>query len=161
MNLKTTIHSLTKEKLILASFTLAGIYLLIQSITTSGSNYHNHFTVCLFKNLTGLDCPGCGLSRSFIFLLQGNISISLSYHKLGIPVFFSFAFFYIHTMIRLLLKKDFFQFHFLKNNFFYFLVLLVVFTVYIHKLYTMGTVQILADLKTGIGWTILKYIFQF
>jgi hypothetical protein len=29
-------------------------------------------SVCQFKNLTGVDCPGCGLSRGFIHLAHGD-----------------------------------------------------------------------------------------
>jgi hypothetical protein len=39
---------------------------------------------CSFKNLTGLPCPGCGLTRSIVAGLHGDFSASLSYHKLGL-----------------------------------------------------------------------------
>ncbi len=31
---------------------------------------------CIFKQFTGLDCPGCGFQRSFLALLKGNLSLS-------------------------------------------------------------------------------------
>lgn len=33
----------------------------------------NHLLSCPFKKLTGLDCPGCGLQRSIVALLKGDI----------------------------------------------------------------------------------------
>lgn len=28
--------------------------------------------VCIYKRILGIACPGCGLSRSFLFILQGQ-----------------------------------------------------------------------------------------
>ncbi len=28
--------------------------------------------VCYFRNITGLPCPGCGMTRSFLYILQGE-----------------------------------------------------------------------------------------
>src|SRR5262249_17002125 len=38
------------------------------------------FTVCWFKNSTGLPCPGCGLTRSFSCALRGMFLESWHYH---------------------------------------------------------------------------------
>jgi hypothetical protein len=38
---------------------------------------------CMSRIVMGLDCPGCGLTRSFIFLAEGNIAASLGVHRLG------------------------------------------------------------------------------
>jgi len=40
--------------------------------------------VCTFKRITGLPCPGCGLTRSITAALHGNIPLSLKLHKLGL-----------------------------------------------------------------------------
>ncbi len=37
---------------------------------------------CLFRGLTGLYCPGCGGTRAFMYLIQGQILKSLYYHPL-------------------------------------------------------------------------------
>jgi len=39
--------------------------------------------VCQSKVLFGVDCPGCGLTRSFVHLAHGNIPASLAVHPLG------------------------------------------------------------------------------
>ncbi|ARS42284.1 hypothetical protein CA265_22535 [Sphingobacteriaceae bacterium GW460-11-11-14-LB5] len=50
----------------------------------------NHLITCPFKALTGIDCPGCGFQRSFIALLQGDLSKSWSLYPPTIPLLFLF-----------------------------------------------------------------------
>jgi len=40
--------------------------------------------VCVLKNLTGLPCLTCGLTRSMCHVLQGDIAGSMSYHPAGL-----------------------------------------------------------------------------
>lgn len=37
---------------------------------------------CLFHEITGLYCPGCGGTRAFVKLMQGDIHASLHYHPI-------------------------------------------------------------------------------
>ena len=46
----------------------------------------NFFPVCPMYALTGLACPGCGLTRGFHALFHGDIVTALDYNAL-IPVF--------------------------------------------------------------------------
>jgi len=39
---------------------------------------------CIFKNLFGLPCPGCGMTRSITSAVHGDISGSFSHHRLGL-----------------------------------------------------------------------------
>ena len=39
--------------------------------------------LCFYRKYTGIPCPGCGLTRSFIYLAEGNLSASWSAHRLG------------------------------------------------------------------------------
>jgi hypothetical protein len=48
-------------------------------------------SVCLFYNLTGLPCPGCGLTRSFVCLGHGHWREALHWHPLGPLLFLVFA----------------------------------------------------------------------
>lgn len=43
--------------------------------------------VCVFYRLTGLPCPGCGLTRAFVCLEHGHWAESLHWHPLGGLVF--------------------------------------------------------------------------
>jgi hypothetical protein len=39
--------------------------------------------LCFSRAVLGVPCPGCGLTRSFIYLAQGNWSASWEAHRLG------------------------------------------------------------------------------
>jgi len=39
--------------------------------------------LCVFTNLFGLDCFGCGLTRSFTYMGHGDIEGALDLHMLG------------------------------------------------------------------------------
>ena len=39
--------------------------------------------MCGFKMSTGLPCPGCGLTRSWVFLAHGDMPASVAHHRLG------------------------------------------------------------------------------
>jgi hypothetical protein len=43
---------------------------------------------CPFHSLTGLPCPGCGLTRSVLALLDGHAAAALRYHPFG-PLLFA------------------------------------------------------------------------
>jgi len=38
---------------------------------------------CMSRSLFGVPCPGCGLTRSFIYLAHGDWRSSLAMHRLG------------------------------------------------------------------------------
>ena len=42
--------------------------------------------MCAFSALTGLCCPGCGLTRSFAFLEHGDVRASFAMNPLGPPL---------------------------------------------------------------------------
>lgn len=50
--------------------------------------------VCLFRAMTGLPCPGCGLTRALSSLIQGHPAAAFSYHPFAfivLPLFLMLA----------------------------------------------------------------------
>ena len=50
-------------------------------------NQNNHLetdqSLCPLKMLTGLPCPGCGITKSLVYFYEGDLQKSLYYHILG------------------------------------------------------------------------------
>ena len=47
---------------------------------------HGFYPVCMFHQLTGLNCPGCGGTRSVYALLHGNLALALKDNALFVVV---------------------------------------------------------------------------
>ncbi|MHB8836985.1 MAG: DUF2752 domain-containing protein [Candidatus Methylomirabilia bacterium] len=43
--------------------------------------------LCLVKGLTGLDCPGCGMTRAFLLICHGRFADAAAMHPASIPAF--------------------------------------------------------------------------
>ena len=70
-----------------------GLFLLLQlvfirAVSTANANYvsffgHEFHWVCWFKQLTGMPCPACGMSRSVILTLHGHLGQALQINAAG------------------------------------------------------------------------------
>lgn len=58
------------------------------------------FPVCPLHALTGLNCPGCGLTRGFHALFRGDVLTALHFNAL-LPVF-AFVFTYLFVSLALM-----------------------------------------------------------
>lgn len=55
---------------------------------------------CMYKKYIGIECPGCGIQRSFVELLKGNIVESIKLYPALLPILFTFAFTALHLVFR-------------------------------------------------------------
>lgn len=60
-----------------------------QHVHTSGFGNIPLPKLCLSKELFGVDCPGCGLTRSFVYLAHGDWHNAWKMHRLGWLLFIS------------------------------------------------------------------------
>ena len=60
----------------------------------------DHFMTCPYKALSGMDCPGCGMQRSFIELLKGNFSESFLLYPALLPTLFTLLFTACHLVFK-------------------------------------------------------------
>jgi hypothetical protein len=44
-------------------------------------------SLCVFRNTFGVPCPGCGMTRSFVFLGHGDVWAALRMNPLGPALF--------------------------------------------------------------------------
>jgi hypothetical protein len=100
-------------KYLLAIFSIVGGYLALILF----DNLHNPAfqTFCLFKWMTGIPCPGCGMGRATLALLQGNVPLSLYYNILCIPFSISILISLVWAGLDITRGKNTF-FKFIKQN---------------------------------------------
>lgn len=55
---------------------------------------------CLFRQLTHIDCPGCGMQRSFLLLLGGDVAGSFRMYPALIPVLLLFGLLILHGIFK-------------------------------------------------------------
>ena len=64
---------------------------------------------CIFKSVTGISCPACGMTRSFLAILHFHFFESIYQNILGIPLFL----FLVVSVIILLYEIVKNQFHYI------------------------------------------------
>ena len=60
----------------------------------------NHLLTCPSKYFFHIDCPGCGLQRSVIALLEGDFVKSFQLYPATIPVLFCLIFTALHIVFK-------------------------------------------------------------
>ncbi|MGB7416457.1 MAG: DUF2752 domain-containing protein [Thermosynechococcaceae cyanobacterium] len=66
-----------------------------------GNGYRLPFLACPILHLTGIPCPTCGMTRSFVAISQGHWQQAVSFHLFGPVLFALFAIIVVHTAIEL------------------------------------------------------------
>ena len=67
----------------------------------------DYFSICGFKNVTGLPCPGCGLTHSFCALGKGSLLSAIEWNVLGLPLFLLFLLTWVRAVLVLLNRRRF------------------------------------------------------
>ena len=62
---------------------LASVFYSPSQVDANG----NYFTICGFKALTGLPCPGCGLTHSFCALGKADLREAFAFNAIGPPLY--------------------------------------------------------------------------
>lgn len=57
---------------------------------------------CFLKEYCGIECPGCGLTRSFVMLTHGRFAEALRFHYVG---FILYVFFFTQLLYRIYCLK--------------------------------------------------------
>lgn len=70
----------------ISTFVVAASFLLRSEGAEKVALHWPHFQLpemCASRSVFGVECPGCGLTRSFIALASGDLSSSFHFHRLG------------------------------------------------------------------------------
>ena len=78
-------------------------------------NLENEQSFCPFKMLTGFPCAGCGITKSLVYLYEGDLYKSLYYHILG-PFVILFCLITIVVLITEIITKKEYLNHYLYNK---------------------------------------------
>ena len=70
--------------LTLAIIISCGVYLYLFGIDFT--NYLPHFSICPFRAITGIPCPGCGMTRAMLHLGQLKILKALALNLFSLPL---------------------------------------------------------------------------
>lgn len=63
-------------------------------------------SLCLIKNLFGISCPGCGLTRAFICIVNFDFVSSIRYNVLSVPLFLGIVIYVVTLIFDILLSKN-------------------------------------------------------
>jgi len=105
-NCKCSCNSMTRNRLYLFLFLglIAGYsYVLWESYVRI---FNHPFTPCIFKNITGIACPSCGVTRSVLILLHGGLKSAILMNPLGLVVATIMAITPFWLLYDVLLKKN-------------------------------------------------------
>jgi Protein of unknown function (DUF2752) len=102
--------------------------------------YRVGFFVCPIRYLTGIPCPTCGMTRSFMAIAQGNLFQALAENLFGPLLFVSFVIVAVHITLELIIKRQITAFycHPLKQRKLQILGLFAVLTYYLLRLYNLS-----------------------
>ena len=84
------------------------VYISIISLSFFISPYlDNGIELCSMKYLTGLPCPGCGLTHSFASISSGNLSDAFGFHLIGPFIYAAMLIFIFILFSEIFLDKKF------------------------------------------------------
>jgi hypothetical protein len=63
-------------------------------------------TICLIKNIFGIECPGCGMTRAVISAVQLDFDKAIEYNKIVIIVLPIFIYTWIKNIIKIYNKTS-------------------------------------------------------
>lgn len=85
-------------------------YLIYFDLT--GKSEGNYINTCIFKNITGLPCPSCGMSRSVVSVIQARFIDALYWNPLGYLMTLVMIIFPIWILVDVIAnKKTFLRFY--------------------------------------------------
>ena len=79
---------------------VAGVMLPLLLMIVPTARLEKYPSICLFKNITGVDCIGCGMTRAISSLLHGNAQMAYRYNRLVVIVFPLLGYSWLNFLFR-------------------------------------------------------------
>ena len=79
------------------------IPLISSGLYTNG--YRLNFLFCPVRHWTGVICPSCGMTRSFMAIARGDWHSAIDYHLFGPLLFIGFGLTIIHAILELSIDR--------------------------------------------------------
>jgi hypothetical protein len=124
----TNPHAIIKDRLLLMLY-LAGIYLFFSLLHIG----------CPLKFITGISCPGCGMTRAYHSLMQLDINKAVHYHPL---------FFLVPLMVALYLFDFYIKPKFVKGL--WAVIIIVFLSTYLFRLFLSQSDVVEIDIASSI-----------
>jgi hypothetical protein len=99
----TAICWLKNNKPFIQLLALAVVPLLLPLLPTGVLD--SGITVCVFKNITGLSCPGCGITHALFSIAHGRFTEALYYNQLIIIIAPLLLFIWLKNLSAVLLQN--------------------------------------------------------
>lgn len=96
---------------------------------------------CPILATTGIPCPTCGMTRSFVAIAQGNFAQAIQFHAFGLILFASFLLIVFHLLLELVCNRSIATFYtrMFKNRRFQISGILLYFGYYLLRLYWLAS----------------------
>jgi len=62
--------------------------------------------LCAVKSFIGIDCPGCGLVHSFVFLSHCQLRKSIDFNPMGVIIAMWMCYLFIRTGVNLITQRE-------------------------------------------------------
>ncbi|MBN2415842.1 DUF2752 domain-containing protein [bacterium] len=84
---------------------LAAVLALIFLFTAAPASFRTFLPDCLFRSVTGVPCPSCGLTRSFQAASRLDVTRAADSHVLGPWIYLALFLLFLLSLLRLLTNR--------------------------------------------------------
>ena len=78
---------------------------VLAASTLLPTGWESPVPLCLVKWLTGLDCPGCGMTRAFLLLGHGRLGDAVAAHPASSPAYVIVAGLAVTGIVRIVRNR--------------------------------------------------------
>jgi hypothetical protein len=117
---------------------------------------------CPILHLTGIPCPTCGMTRSFMAIVRGEFSQAIGYHLLGPVIFIACLAAALHVGLELWQQQKIISplSQLVSRQAFQLIVLLIVLSYYAYRLYLLADAGVLYPslMRSPLGHVLTSFL---